>query len=279
MRRNHLAHIACAPFLLLAPAAAAQEVLNMPSATQPAAGHFTVRPMARFTRYEDDPTTQGRTARETRADLIIAYGITGELSASATLPFTHRRTTFADGSTDANVGLADPTILFKWRFWKEDLGPIDTIRTSLLFGAELPLGDGVYTSGSVDPIVGVAMTTIRGRHGLGASVQYTLTTDGDSEPLTFGHGLADAIRADASYAFRIDPAEYESDTPAATYAVLELNTRFETNGDREVFLSPGLLYEARTWAAEFGAQIPVERSLDHRPKVDYALVLGIRILF
>lgn len=264
----------------VAGAAHAQEAINMPSATQPAAEHFTFRALYRYTSLDDDPTPRGRSADEHRIDAIIAYGITGELSASLTLPLATRRTTFDDATpSDTNVGVMDPTAMLKWRFWKEDLGPVDTVRVSLLVGAELPIGDGVYTSGSVDPIVGCVITSILGRHGLNGALQYTLTTDGDDEALTFAQGQADALRADGSWLYRISPEKYAEDTKAAVYSVLELNWRYETNGDRELFLSPGLLYEAKTWAAEIGVQIPIEQSVNHRPETEFVVVAGIRFLF
>ncbi len=265
---------------IAAGAAHAQEALNMPAATQPAAEHFTFRALYRYTSLDDDPTPRGRTVDEHRIDAMIAYGITGELSATLTLPLATRRTMFDDGTpSDTDVGVMDPTAMLKWRFWKEDLGPVDTVRVSLLVGAELPIGDGVYTSGSVDPIIGGVITSVLGRHGLNGALQYTLTTDGDDEALTFAQGQADALRADASWLYRLSPEKYAEDTKAATYSVLELNWRYETNGDRELFLSPGLLYEAKTWAAEIGVQIPIEQSVGHRPETEVAIVAGLRFLF
>lgn len=272
--------LTAAAFILAAPAAVAQEALNMPAATQPAAEHFTFRSLYRYTRLDEDPTNQNRSADDHRIDAIIAYGITGELSASLTLPLTYRRTSFNMVMPSySDVGVADPTLMLKWRFWQRDLGPVDTIRTSLLLGAEVPIGDGALTSGSLDPIAGVVITTVLGRHGLNGSVQYTLTTGGDRQPLTFAQGQADALRADASYLFRVSPERYTAETTAASYTVLELNWRYETNGDRELFLSPGFLYEAKTWAAEVGVQIPIEQSLRHRPETEYAIVAGVRFLF
>ena len=61
--------------------------------------------------------------------------------------------------------------------------------------------------------------------------------------------------------------------------MLELNGLYETNGDNQIFLSPGVLYEATTWALEASVQLPIFQDLADRPETDVVVVVGVRLLF
>ena len=58
-----------------------------------------------------------------------------------------------------------------------------------------------------------------------------------------------------------------------------MNGAYETNGDNEVLISPGILYEAVSWAFEASVQLPLARDLDHRPETDFSVLFGVRLLF
>ncbi|MGB0768667.1 MAG: hypothetical protein ACPGYV_13280, partial [Phycisphaeraceae bacterium] len=87
------------------------------------------------------------------------------------------------------------------------------------------------------------------------------------------------VRIDGSYLYRIDPAQYTIDTTRSTYLVCEINQRYETNGDYETLLSPGILIEAQDWAAELSIRLPISQQLDHRAELDWAMTLGLRFTF
>jgi hypothetical protein len=184
----------------------------------------------------------------------------------------------ADGErTDA--GLGDLRLTFKHRFWQNDFGPVDTARAAAFAGVELPTGDSAFSSDSVDPYLGAVFMYIGGRHGFNQSLRYTMTTGSTNSELRAGESLADDLRVDSAYLYRLSPAEYGSEYAASTYAVLELNGVYETNGDVEFLLSPGVLYEGTTWAAEAGVQLPVLSAVDERPETGWAVVLGLRFLW
>ena len=54
---------------------------------------------------------------------------------------------------------------------------------------------------------------------------------------------------------------------------------YETNGDHEILLAPGVMYEARSFAVELSVQLPALQEIDHRPKTDFTVTLGLRMLF
>jgi hypothetical protein len=281
LRARSLRHSLCV--LALAAAwiqtpARAQEAPNAPAATQPAAGHATVREQIRYIRFRSDAEEDARRIEEWTAWTSVAIGLTGDLSLTFEAPLVYRET---DGGPDdgTHSGLADMTLALKWRFFQKDYGPIDTLRVALLVGTELPSGDDQLSSDSVDPEIGLIATYIRGRHGFGGALRYKFTTGAQQDPINAGETLADQIRYDASYLYRAAPAEYAADTHGSLYLVLELNGSQETNGDSQLFLAPGIMYEARSWAAEFSLGLPVWQDLQDRPDADFIFRWGVRLLF
>jgi hypothetical protein len=269
---------------MLAPGVHAQEALNMDSATQPSPGVIYLYERAKYTRFgrsphENDAGEHADRTNQLRLETTISAGLTRNLAVSAMIPVERREERAGASALDTDFGLADPEVLFKYRIYKSDSGTLDTLRVALLAGAEIPSGDGNFTSGSVDPIVGIAATTIRGRHGLNASARFKLNTGGDEEHNLGGDGPDDALWYNASYLYRLAPGAWTATSDAALYAVMELNGLYETNGDHEIALSPGLLYEARTWAGEIGARIPIVADVDQRPEMDWGMVVGVRFLF
>jgi hypothetical protein len=251
----------------------------MDAATHPSRGVLYVREQLRFQRFTDNPAEAGGSVRRFKADTWLTYGIRHDLAFQAELPVVHESREPASGARESRSGVADPSAFFKYRFLTEDLGPVDTLRASVLAGVEAPLGSPGLSSHSWDPFIGAVATTIRGRHGFNAGFRYKFNTGTDRGRNLGGDGPDDALDYDASYLFRLDPAEWRSDTSAASYAVLELNGLYETGGDNEIVLAPGLLYEAKEWAAELTVQVPLAQDVRHRPEMDWGLGLGLRLSF
>ncbi len=283
MSRRRWTTFALAAALALAlappPAALAQEALNTPAATQPSTGHFVYQSKLRFARYGDDPTGADRSGDDLTFNHRLQYGLSKDWSAQLDVALIRRDVDEPGAERDVEAGLGDATLTFKHRFWQDDFGPVDTARAAVFAGAQLPTGAAAFSSDSVDPVLGAVFMYIGGRHGFNQSASYTLTTGATDGELRPGDSLADLVRFDSAYLYRLSPAEYGSEYVASTYAVLELNGVYETNGDVELLLSPGLLYEGTTWAAEAGVQVPVYRSVDDRPETEWGLVLGLRFLW
>lgn len=258
--------------------ARAQEPINaFDSATQPSPGHFILKEQIRYLRLGGDPRGEHRQVDEVTSLSTINWGISSDVSLSLRLPVSVRWTERKHpGRDDRDEGVADVTVLAKWRIARFDHSPLDTSRISLLGGMRIRSGDSIFSSDSYDPLIGAAATLIRGRHGFNFDVVWTFTTGGKKSAVLAGETTADWLRYDAAYLYRLAPARYGPDTHAAWYAVLELNGHYETNGDHQVLIGPGLMYEARLWTWELSVQLPMVQELDHRPDMRFALVSGVR---
>lgn len=274
---------------LAAPLAAAQEAINTESATQPGPGTLYVKPQFRLWRYAPAPadsaaaSSQGLT--KTEISTTLQYGLVRDWSLSLKVPMLieDAATQTADGRqrrTAVALGRIEP--MAKWRFFREDSGPLDTFRAVLYAGALLPSGDDSLAPQSVDPFIGISAMLLRGRFGITQSFRYTLTTSGDewNARNLGGDGPADSLRFDTAAMWRLAPSQFSPDNQSdALYASLELNGLYETNGDTEVLLAPGLLYEATRFAAEFSVGIPIARDVSNRPRLQYQISAGLRFLF
>ncbi len=263
--------------------ASAQAPIVSQAATQPAKGRLSVREQFRLMRMDNDPSGDGRETRTTIFNTVIDYGLTGSQSLSLRLPVLFRRISYdTPAGREHEDGVGDLTAIWKYRLWQHDTGPISTKRFSIFAGAEIPVGNEDHSSGSLDPILGVVYTQVDGRHGLNFDLSWKFTTggvSGDDEALAAGDSLADLLSYNGSYLYRLAPSQYAADTNASWYGVIEINGLYETNGDHEILFSPGLLYEARKWAAEVGVQVPVFQNVDERLEHDWVFVVGVRFLF
>lgn len=272
---------ACVCLLCGAQGVLGQEAINTPAPTQPGAGNWVVREQVRFMWYEDLPNDPGGSVRDMTLLTIIQHGITGSLSAELSLPLIGRQRSADDpAAADGSArGLGDISAGLKLRLWQADTGAVDTMRLSVFGNVEMPTGHDEFSSDSFDPTIGATFMAISGRHGFNQALSWKFTTGDLAEPIGPGESLSDLLKFDSAYLYRLSPAEYTSELRAATYGVVELNGFYETNGDLQVFLSPGILYEAPRFALEAAIQIPVYQDVDHRAESTFGFVLGLRILF
>lgn len=272
--------LGAAALVAAAPAAHGQEATNTPAATQPGANKLYLRQKLQIRRLDDDPSVARRDVDIIESITSLSYGLTRNLSATLELPLEFKREQNGlTGAAEREFGAGDAALSLKWRPWQWDLSPIDSVRIAFIGGVETPTGSGDLGSHSWDPFVGGVFTAILGRHGFNQALRYKFNTGGDLFNTKPGDGPDDALRYDSAYLFRLDPAEYTADSTAATYLTVELNGLYETNGDHEILLGPGLLYEARTFALEATVGLPVLRDVDERPHTEFVVTLGFRLLF
>lgn len=236
--------------------AAAQEPAYMDAATHPAQGQAYLRTLGFAAEYRG----QGAAARRQALELKLAYG-----ARPSTALLVESEWTRAEGGGESAAGFARGAVLVKQRFFRLDLGPLDTWRASVLAGAELPGEPDVRESARVSPRMGVVTTAILGRHGLNGQMDWLGRKDGDER-----------FRLNASYLYRLAPATYAVDTRGAWYAVAEGLNEFTAGGDHRTDAAIELLYEARNWAAEIGLRLPLAQ--DGLPELRQEVVLGLRWL-
>lgn len=249
--------------IAVAAAAPAQKAFHTLGATQPGAGRSTVLEQVHWLHAGD--------LDELALTTTFVHGLRHDLALGLDVPVAIR---FRDGASEGDFG--DLRLLGSWRFHRRDSGPIDTTRAAVFAGLQfdtasddaMSLQPG-FRRDSFDPILGAAWTRVHGRAGLDASADYTLSTS----------GRADDLRYNGAWLFRAAPAEFTAGSEDAIYAVLELDGRYETNGDHELLFTPGVLYEARRVTVEAAVQLPLLQDLDHRPELDFGLVLGLRLVF
>ncbi len=271
-----IALLACA-----GPLALAQEPTNAAdSATQPSPGRVILKEQFRYYSLDlhDVPPDRRSDIDESIFLTMVNLGLTTNVALSLHAPVHIRDRTFDLGDkTDQQEGVGDVMAFAKWRVYRNDTGALNTARLSLVGGMQIRSGDSPFTADAYNPIIGAAYTQILGRHGINASLQWMFTTAGNDEPIFPGESTADLFRYDFAYLFRVSPKEYSAETHGALYAVVELNGYYETNGDNELFVAPGLMYEARKWVLELSVQLPTWQQVEHRAETEYALIAGIRL--
>jgi hypothetical protein len=238
------------------------------------------RQQVQFLHLGRDPTPLDRDVNEWRTHTMLAYGLRPDFSLSLMVPVVYREIDSGTPGESENItGMDDLMLMGHWRIYQNHSGPIDTTRLSLMAGAELPTGAKGISGRSVEPVFGGVFTFIRGRQGGNVSLQYEYNTGGFENPVRGGDGKWDAIHLDGAYLFRIAPEQYSAQTRGAWYALVELNHLYELNGDNELLVAPGLMYEGRNFALELGVQLPAWQRIEHRPKTDFTVTIGFRFLF
>jgi len=276
--RHHFQAAAIIVTAMLSPALLAQEVIYTPSATSPGEGIAMTRHSFSYESYGSGPNGTNFSFDQYTFETAIGYGITNDLSFMMHLPVVLRDFD-GPGAPSNSQGIDDMRTMLKYRFFQQDVGNIDTVRMALLAGVEIPSYDDVLSSDSFDPFIGWALTAIEGRHGVGAHAMYKLNTGTDKTDLGYGGSQADAISFDGSYLYRVDPVQYTIDTTNSKYLLVEINNRYEVNGDYETLLSPGFLIEAQNWAAEVAVRLPIVQQVDNRAELDWALTFGLRLTY
>lgn len=239
-----------------------QEVLLVPSATQPSPGTFLARSQTRW--YQGSAQSS-----QIATPLWISTGVAPRHSVTIAT---------AGNFSPASSGMSDLELSWKWRFLTEDVGVIDTSRTALIAGLQVPSGTGGWGTGSFNPSAGLAHTKIIGRMGMGLSAMYKLNTGrGAQRDPTGENGEGGVWSVGSSATWRLHPHVYMSDTKGALYLAAE-GAWTGTPSGNSVRMGPSLFYEASTWVAEVGWQwYPLNTG--SMPPLTGMGVLGLRFFF
>ena len=265
---------AAAVLAALSAQARAQAPINSNVALQPSKGQLILRQQFRYSEAEFERGSTDLDIRLLTSSTTAVYGVRDNFTLLLNVPtvLSRRIKNNATGESDTDGGLADVTTLAKVRLYRNDFGPTDTARFSLLGGLELPTGQDAFSSVSVDPIVGGVGTVTFGRNYMSADVLWKFNTAG---------ALAgeDLLRYNAAYSYRLWPDEYEVGQTTQLNGLLELNGFHWTDGDDGLFLSPGIQYITRRWIAEATVQLPIWQELDSRPETEFVIGVSVRVQF
>ncbi len=255
--------------------ASAQSPINAPGAMQPSTntGIWHVMPMYR--EFGSDPTSDIERGKEYILLNQIAYGVTKKFSLQFDAPLVYTDLNLSTPGDDDDFGLGDMTLLAKYRIFQDDPAPTDTTRFSVIAGLQIP-GNVEFEMDSSndawDPIIGAVFSTVQGRHGFNADALWEFYTGDEDDQ-------SDSLRYDVSYLYRLSPVQYTAETTGAIYAVAELNGFYGTNGDHELFLSPGIMYESRKFTLDATVMIPVHQEVDNRAESEFLVGVGLRLSF
>lgn len=206
----------------------------MEAATHPGMGHLYSRLLLHAEGSDGADSATGWGVDRYTADIKLSLGLHSNLAV------------VFDGLVDhvpsGSVRLAEVMVRAKYRLLRMDLGPTDTWRTSALAGVMVPVAR--EREDALGVRLGVASTAILGRHGLNATADWMMWPKGQDE-----------VALNASYLFRLAPAEYGMETEAAWYVEVESLNTFA--GSVATDAAAGLLYEAQSWAAEVGLRVPL----------------------
>ena len=197
--------------------------------------------------------------KENGMALELTYGLTGDWAVGVEVPYGWK-----DSGATNEEGWDNPALFTKYRFWRHDmLGAQDS--AAVLFKIIPDAANEAVGSGATDAVLGLtygheSLTWYRW-----ASVRYRYNGETDAN-LDRG----DKLLLDIAAGYRPwYPEYYKPDT----VFLLELNTeiadRAELNsvsltntGGTEMFLSPGVFWTYRNFAAKSGVQIPVFSDLN-----------------
>lgn len=234
-----------------------QEPTYMEAATHPGAGQAYSRLLLSVA----ERSVAGDRVDDRAAELKFAYGLSARL---AILLDNEFRDVSYDGGSESGHSLA--VLRLKYRFWKRDLGPLNTWRASILAGVAVPGVTSAFAPRHPTPRLGLASTAILGRHGLNAEVEW------------FGYiNDPDVVDINASHLYRISPREYSSTTRGAWYTMVESLNQVADNGDSRSDVAVGILFEAWRWAWEVSVRRPLAE--DWPSETDWEITTGCRVLW
>jgi hypothetical protein len=257
-------------------------------------------------------SAQGRSVHSTGSlvsqALSVAFGLTSDLTIAARLPYVERRNLREaahghEGEEDGedhhaeaggveklgnSSGFGDATLYGQYRYLNDSHS---STQGSMIFGIKMPTGDTDEKSregerfetehqpgsGSWDPMVGLALSTVLGNVTLGASVLYIHALEG-SQHTDLGDGafysLALAHRLGASIKSSVNHHDHSTHSHGGWDVMLEINGEWRDKADirgiedgntggNQVFASPGVRYTSDAgWVMALSAGIPVVNGLN-----------------
>lgn len=265
-----------------------------------AEGEAIIRIQSRYLRSTGDPTTMDRELTVWAVPIVLAYGVTKDLTLFAVAPYLDKelRLTTASGRlTRGGSGLGDTTFIARYIVWKRDrLG--ETIRIAPFAALKAPTGDDdtqdalgrlprplQLGSGSWDYTLGAVTTWQTFKRQLDGSVSYRFNTKAD------GFSFGDEARVELSYQRRLLPHKLGPGLPDFLYGVIESSLVWrgkneisgvvdKDSGGTTLYLTPAVQYVTRRMVVEAAIQLPVLQELNGNAlENDFTGILSFRANF
>src|SRR4030095_3434610 len=122
----------------LATRAMAQTPINAPGAMQPSTGTGVVHIMPLYRRLDSFEPGGQQSADEFATLAQVAYGLAKNIGLQFDVPMVYSRINMDGGGSDDDFGIADSSVLLKWRIFQDDPAPTETTRLSLIAGIQIP---------------------------------------------------------------------------------------------------------------------------------------------
>ncbi|VAX13396.1 hypothetical protein MNBD_GAMMA24-2133 [hydrothermal vent metagenome] len=210
--------------------------------------------------------------KEQSLSLEVTYGLTGDWSLGADLPYTLNKKLAENNSNGTN----DISVFTKYRFWRQDsLGLQRSAAVLLKMVSDTAARNKIprLNKDATDAILGLTYGYEGRRWYRWASARYRYNGSNKT-----GLNRGDKILIDFVAGFRPTPTGY---LQPDTVWLLELNGEYTqqdklsgrdllNSGGTEWFVSPGIFWTYRYFAIKAGVQIPVYHALNGlQKKTDY----------
>lgn len=246
--------------------------LNTDVALTPPEGGTVIRTQWRNTKLSPDSSLSKMEVDLHAFPVTAVHGITADFAAIISIPTIQRTVRIKHGNTFHDRGIGDIPVLGKYRFYQNDQ-PGRTTRWAVIGGVELPSFDNVFSSESVDPVIGTVWTHQRLEWWVDWNLQYQFNT---------GSGIHndDALRVNAAASYPLRYGEQERSGSWRLYAIGEVNGLFLTDGSKQMLVSPGLQLITARWIMEGGIQLPVHQNMKSpRLDTDMTMVFSFRFQY
>ena len=241
-------------------------------ALTPSEGGTIIRAQWRYSELSGDRTSLRRKAELSVNPFTLVYGVSEDFTILGTVPLVHRQITFGDGRKTSDSGVADISLLAKYRFYQND-GRGQTTRWAAIGGVQIPTYDAPFSSDSFDPIIGMVWTHQQRNWWIDWDLLYQLNTGG-------GLNADDELRGDIAVSYLLSSGEATKAGPWGLYVIGEINALYLSDGSLRTFGSPGIQFVTPRWILEAGIQVPVQQKMARpRLETDFTFVLSGRFQF
>jgi len=230
----------------------------------------------------DDPTSMGRQMKMYMAPLVLAYGVSPEITAIVRQPLV-RREMKMPAARVKDTGIADLAIIGKYRLLRIN-DPNYIVGIAPTLGVELPTGDDDISADTWDILTGLYFSGRRGPLGADLNLEYKSTgiedrsgnRPGDESSATFA----------TAYQFSLNDTATMSLWPVVEFSYMhESRTRSHGNennnsGEDVLLIASGAKFAYQSFMVELLIQFPVAQNQNgNQTEREPGGLFGIRYLF